>query len=953
VSASTPASVSPVGLLERDGDRAALRGAAEPAALVIVEGPAGVGKTELIGVGARWAAQQGVRVLDARGVELEREFPYGLIRQLLAPALAALQPAERAKLLEGPAVPAGPVLGGAADRLGAERPARDHAWAVREALSAVCGRLARRGPLLLAVDDAHWADLASLRCLAFLARHRRELALALLVATRPAERPQEADLMLELLGDPEALILRPAPLSTDAVATLLAAELGTEPEPEFASACQRATGGTPLYVLALARELAERDLAPVAANAELAASIGPRTLAATLLARVRRVAPAGADAARAVAVLGPEARPHRVARLAGVSAAAATEAADALAAAGVLRPGRPLDFVHPVLRATIADDLPAGERSRLHAAAARLLRQEGAPVDRVATHLLASDPAGDADTVELLSTAARGALGQGAPSSAVSYLRRALAEPPPASRRPQLLLELGFAESYAGMAETFEHLEHALELAQDAAARSSTAMALGRMLEIAGRAPDAYTVLDRAAREARAHDPERAVALEAAAVNAGILYEDTAGAAATRARDLRRRLAAAPESVPASVAGTLAYAAAIAGEPADDVVALARHALEAHPRVLPEAPDRPPFYYHACAALMFCERYDEEARLLDASLEQARRLSARSHLVLLSIFRAWLNARRGALMAVDDDAALAFAEPPAPRFSRLLALAARLEALVERDELDRGAREVEADWIGDDGSVMHAVFLAARARLRSAQQRPAEALADALWAGRQLVALQAPSPAVAPWRSTVAIAHHALGDATAARALVQEEAKLARAAGLPRAIGIAQRAAGVIEGGERDIELLAEAATTLAGTEAPVERARALADLGVALRRRGRRAQARDVLAQALDVAHRHHAHRIAEHARRELRAAGARPRRALLTGVEALTPSERRVAEFAAQGLTNAEIARQLFVAPRTVEGHLTHVYRKLDISRRTELADALHPSPPEKPKG
>ena len=203
--------------------------------------------------------------------------------------------------------------------------------------------------------------------------------------------------------------------------------------------------------------------------------------------------------------------------------------------------------------------------------------------------------------------------------------------------------------------------------------------------------------------------------------------------------------------------------------------------------------------------------------------------------------------------------------------------------------------------------------------------------------------MHATSPAVAPWRSDAALAHLALGDTGVAEALIDEEERLARSAGVPRALGIAQRARGLLAGGERGVELLATAAATLAGTEAPVERARALADLGGALRRRGRRAEAREGLARALDLALRHGAQRIAEQARGDLRAAGGRPRREVLTGVAALTPSERRVVELAAGGQTNAEIARELFVTPRTVEGHLTHAYAKLEVHGRGELAAAL----------
>jgi DNA-binding NarL/FixJ family response regulator len=122
-----------------------------------------------------------------------------------------------------------------------------------------------------------------------------------------------------------------------------------------------------------------------------------------------------------------------------------------------------------------------------------------------------------------------------------------------------------------------------------------------------------------------------------------------------------------------------------------------------------------------------------------------------------------------------------------------------------------------------------------------------------------------------------------------------------------------------------------------------VERARALADLGAMLRRRNRRAEARGILREALDLAHRMGANRLSEETETELRATGARPRRVLLSGVDSLTASERRVADLAERGLTNREIAQTLFVTARTVEGHLTSVFRKLQLESRTDLRAAL----------
>jgi DNA-binding CsgD family transcriptional regulator len=173
--------------------------------------------------------------------------------------------------------------------------------------------------------------------------------------------------------------------------------------------------------------------------------------------------------------------------------------------------------------------------------------------------------------------------------------------------------------------------------------------------------------------------------------------------------------------------------------------------------------------------------------------------------------------------------------------------------------------------------------------------------------------------------------------------LADEELELARTFGTPRALGVAKRATGVIAGGDRGASLLREAIDAFERGDASLERARALADLGALLRRRNRRTEARELLREALDVAHRAGAKPLAQQAETELRATGARPRRVVLTGLDSLTASERRIAELARQGLTNREIAQTLFITARTVEGHLTSVFRKLGVDSRDELPAEL----------
>jgi DNA-binding CsgD family transcriptional regulator len=241
---------------------------------------------------------------------------------------------------------------------------------------------------------------------------------------------------------------------------------------------------------------------------------------------------------------------------------------------------------------------------------------------------------------------------------------------------------------------------------------------------------------------------------------------------------------------------------------------------------------------------------------------------------------------------------------------------------------------------------MYLFVLEARARLQLLRGEPQEALQtigsiDA-WEAQTHVT----NPSVLPVRSRAALALAALGDQSEARRLVQKELQIAQAFGAPRPLGIALRTAGLIEGGPEGIELLKQAVDVQARGPAALEHARALVDLGALLRRNGHRSAAREPLRTGMDLAHRFGAAPLRRQAYEELVITGARPRRPALWGVEALTPSERRVAEMAGDGKTNRQIAEELFVTLRTVEAHLSRAYDKLDIASRTQLRAALAPT-------
>jgi DNA-binding CsgD family transcriptional regulator len=229
----------------------------------------------------------------------------------------------------------------------------------------------------------------------------------------------------------------------------------------------------------------------------------------------------------------------------------------------------------------------------------------------------------------------------------------------------------------------------------------------------------------------------------------------------------------------------------------------------------------------------------------------------------------------------------------------------------------------------------------ARSELRLAQHRPDEALADAAAAA---VAVEALFPGVSPvavgWRPAAASAHLALGQAGEAILLLEAALADARRLGNARVTVRALRLLGLALGDEEGLACLAEAVEVGEATTGRLEHIRALIDHGAALRRANQRVAARPPLSYALHLSHHAGASVLADRARTELIAAGARPRRVALSGIDSLTASQRRVAELAARGLTTRQVAEALFVSPKTVEFHLRQTYRKLEVSSREELA-------------
>ena len=907
-------------LLDRDGEQrraAALIGAAASGrgGALVLEGPAGIGKSRLLAAARAAARGAGLTVLAASGSELEAELPWGVARALLERAVRS----GAADLLDGPARSAAPLLG--------REDAAVAASAALHGLYWLTANLAAAGPLLVCVDDLQWVDDPSRRFLAFLARRLDGLPVALVAAARPPLPGEERAALDALIGSAD--VLRPAPLGEAAVGALAAERLGERPEPGFAAACRRATGGNPLLVEALVRELAERGTAPVASEL---GQIGLDAVGEAVLRRVRALPPGAGALLRAAAVLGDGCGLETAASLARLAHDDAVAAAAALAAAEVLADGLPLAFRHPVVQASVRRAMPAVERAAAHGRAARVLAAAGAP--GVAAQLLRSAPAGDGWVVERLREAAATARAQGAPEAAARLGLRALAEPPAPHRRAAVLRETGNAALAAGAPDALELLRAAVEAEPEPRAHAAVAAELVAALFDHRRAAEAAATARAALRRLDGRDPE--LDLQLRALLAECVRMDL-GVSGDEADDLRRRVAALRGATPMERFAQ-ATVALMDGDDTAAGHARAAAAVEALLERGDPAPGSPET--GAISSYIRAGRLDAAERLVERRLAPARSAGdLLPHGAMLSM-RGWIALERGTLAAAEADLRTAVAL--AVELTLPAAAAAALLACVEAEQGRGDAATATLAAHGLDGElpehqVMN-VVLFHRARVRLLQARHADAAADACELGRRY-ARWGLVRAVPAWRSLAAVAMRDR-DPAGARRLAAEELTLARRWGTPSAIGLALRGHGLVHG---DASRLAEAVDRLAASPARLELARGQIELGAALRRAGRRADARAPLRAGMDAARSLGALTLAARGRDELRATGARPRRLALTGAEALTASERRVAELAASGLTNRGIAQELFVTPATVETHLRHTFQKLGVGSRGALGAAL----------
>ena len=929
-------------LLERQHELATIEAAMAQAqqgagSALLIEGEAGIGKSTLARHAADLAAVRGIRVLRARAGELERSLPYGVVMELFGGM--ANDAGERDELFAGPARIAAPLfgLGRIEDALARDRVDRADPVAYVHGLFWLVLNLVERGPVAIVVDDVQWADEPSIRFLHHLARRVAELPVALVLAMRPEAGGQSSGAAM-LRATPEVTVLTPSHLTEGAVGELVSELLDRPVTGAQRHAAWSATGGNPFFVTELAAEMDDGlELHPGAM-----ADAAPKGIGRYLDARLAAAQPEARALAEAVAILGESSTLHRAAAVAGIEAAEAASAARWLVEAAILADAEPLAFRHPLLRGAVAAAMTGPARAELHRRAGLLLAAEGVDAGVVGAQLHDGAARGDPIVVDLLARAARNASGRGEPQTAIRLLRRALAEPPAPEERLDVLLPLARAEAAASAPSAPATFAEALSLVEAPAARAELQLELGHALLAASQWPMAYDAFSAGLQEAPPGADSLRARLESGYLSSAWITMGERGEIEQRVRTILEadELGVAYRGLGAWIAF---HQGAVVGSTAAEMGKLVR-------KVFAEAPISTLVHEGqtlevGVGLLLETDDLQLEVDILTRAIEAARSTGPIAKAGMYSYCRAWPSYFMGRLTdaIADGEEAIRAAELGWEAFVPA-AVAVTAQAYIERDELDDAAATLAIDrqrWAGRIDTAM--LLPIAEGRLALARGEPAKAADHLRLAGESAGASFMRNTVPTDWRSWYATALFRVERRDEARAIANENVEIARQWGAAWPLGAALRVQGLVQGGPGGIATLREARELLADSPAQLEHARLLVTLGAAIRRNGGLTEARAVLVQAADLAQRLGARALLRRATDELRAAGSRRQRVALTGVDALTPAELRVAQEALNGRTNREIAGVLFVTPKAVEFHLANTYRKLGIAGRAELEGAM----------
>jgi DNA-binding CsgD family transcriptional regulator len=902
------------------------------AAVVLVESEAGIGKTRLLAKVLADAVGRGMRVAAGRAEELEATRPFGV--------LAAAFECTRSSPDRRRAAIAGLLASQGGGDLGPITVTSDPGLRFQavDAFTDLVEELALSGPIIIGLDDLQWADPSSLLTVGALARRLTGLPVGVIGCLRPSPRAAELDRLAGALEAAGARHLVLHPLTGEAVTGLVAQAVAAEPGPRLLAEIAGA-GGNPLFVTELLGALAQEEaIATVGGRAEVAQTVLPPTLRLTILRRLSFLPETTLQALRSASVLGSA---FSLTDLATVTGRPAVDLSvvlgEAIRARVLDDDGARLRFRHDLVRDAIYADRPGSVRRGLHREAGQRLAQAGGPALQVAEHLARGATAGDTDAVTWLTRAARQAAPR-SPDVAADLLGRAAGLMAPGDPgRDRLLTERANSLLWAGrIADAEAACRLLLGRDLDPSLEGAVRVCLGHALLAGGQARDGLCELERAGQSPLLTSPERASA-QAWASLARLLLADLDGAAAA-AEAARPTALAARDHVATSIAmASLAMVSHYRGH-LRDALQIADDAV----RLAGQSPGRVgPIHIPRGFILMALDRLDEARTTIETGIRISEELGIR-----------WaLGDYQGARVlerftAGDWDDAIAEIEAGATLASETgqgnsLPLGHSLQSLIRLHRNDlRGAREAAGAAASGIGPRVYwsawaqALLLEADGELAGAL----ETLSDG-WdrCARSGVALA--YPVIGPDLVRLALA---AGEAGRAQEVAAAVTGVASRNEVPWITGAALRCQGLAAD---DAGILKAAVSTYARGLHPLELALTCEDAGTAVAREGNVARAGQLLDQAITIYERLDAARDPARAEAALRQMGIRrgrhvTHRRAQSGWQSLTPSERAVVDLVAEGLSNPQIGQRLYISRRTVQTHLAHVFAKLHLTSRTQLA-------------
>ncbi len=932
-------------------------------AAVLIEGEPGIGKTRLLDDALEDARGRGMQVAAGRAGELEQTRPFGVVAGAFGCAVSSPDPRRAAigGLLS---------VGGGGQR-GPITVTSDPGLRFRavDAFVDLAEELALAGPLVVGVDDLQWADPSSLLTLAALSRRLTDLPVALIGCFRPSSRAAELDRLAAALEAAGGRHLHLHGLSRQAVKELVAEAVAAVPGQLLLAGISGAAGN-PLFVTELLGALAQEGAIETSdGRAEVAALALPPSLRLTILRRISFLPGDTLQALRSASILGSSFTLTDLAAVAGRSAIELSVAlAEAVGTQVIEDDGSRLRFRHDLIREAIYEDLPGSVCRALHREAGQRLAASGAPILQVAEQFARGAGKGDAEAIGWLTRAAREAAPT-SPDAAADLLDRAARLMNPADPgRDRLLAERASGLIWAGRVAPAEDVCRALlDRDHDQEAEGPARICLGHALLAGGRPQAGLQELERAGKSAVLTSAERAGALGWASV-ARRWLGDLDGSAATAEKARSAAAVAGDHLITAIAMASLAAVSELRGRLQD-----ALQIIDDAVRLADQSPGRQGHRYplHAGRGFILVEldRLEEARSALDTDRRISEQLGLGWHLPSYQMVR---TAERFTAGQWDDaiaevEASFELADETGQAFGLILGRSVLSMISLHRNDLSR-AEEAAAAAMGQLAETgtryrtqwalwAHALILEAGGKTADAHATLAGCWDQCAQQGLTLEYRMLGADLV-----RLALACGDRGRARDAAAAVAELAD--ENPEVPSLTGAALRCRGLAED---DAEILHAAAVAYAHAPRPLELALASEDAGTAFARQGKTDQALSLCYQAIEIYERLGAARDLARAEAVLRAAGIRrgrrgARARPQAGWHSLTPTEHTIATLVAEGLSNPQIGGRLYISPRTVQTHLAHMFAKLDIASRAQLAavvtehrdgkapgGSFPPSPPE----